>query len=87
MVHYIVLDFETDFGEGLYGPDEVVSDPVVDPWLTFQGGSGKQVSPPRGKVNEQIDWLKADLAAVDRSKTPWVLAFGHRPYYVGVAGG
>jgi hypothetical protein len=24
MVHYIVLDFETDFGEGIYGPDEVV---------------------------------------------------------------
>ena len=24
MVHYIVLDFETDFGEGIFGPDEVV---------------------------------------------------------------
>lgn len=31
MVHYVVLDFETDFGEGLYGPDEV-------------GGTGKQMS-------------------------------------------
>lgn len=71
MVHYVVLNFETDFGEGIYGPDEV-------------GGTGKQMSGPRGKVNEQIDWLKADLAAVDRSKTPWVLAFGHRPWYVGI---
>jgi len=42
------------------------------------------MSPPRGRVNEQIDWLKADLAAVDRSKTPWVLAFAHRPYYVAI---
>jgi len=57
MVHYIVLDFETDFGEGIFGPDEVVG---------------------------HIDWLKADLAAVDRSKTPWVLAFAHRPYYVAI---
>ncbi|EKD01620.1 hypothetical protein A1Q2_04181 [Trichosporon asahii var. asahii CBS 8904] len=66
MVHYIILNFETDFGAGIYGPDEV-------------GGDGKQMSGPRGALNEQIDWLKADLAAVDRSKTPWVLAFGHRP--------
>lgn len=72
MVHYIILDFETDFGQGIYGPDEV-------------GGTGKQMSGSRGKVNEQIDWLKADLAKVDRTKTPWVLAFGHRPYYVSIA--
>lgn len=71
MVHYIILNFETDFGAGIYGPDEV-------------GGDGKQMSGPRGALNEQIDWLKADLAAVDRSKTPWVLAFGHRPWYVGI---
>lgn len=25
MVHYVVLDFETDFGPGLFGADEVVS--------------------------------------------------------------
>ena len=49
-----------------------------------QSGTGKQMSPPRGATNEQIDWLKADLAAVDRSKTPWVLAFAHRPYYVAI---
>jgi hypothetical protein len=63
LVHYIVLNFETDFGEGIYGPDEV-------------GGTGKQMSGPRGKVGEQIAWLKKDLASVDRKKTPWVLAFG-----------
>ena len=27
----------------------------------------------------QLTWLQADLAAVDRSKTPWVLVFQHRP--------
>lgn len=27
----------------------------------------------------QLAWLQADLAAVDRTKTPWVLVFQHRP--------
>lgn len=28
---------------------------------------------------EQIQWLKKDLANVDRSKTPWIFAMSHRP--------
>lgn len=28
-----------------------------------------------------FDWMAADLAAVDRRRTPWVLAAGHRPMY------
>ena len=27
----------------------------------------------------QMEWLKKDLAAVDRSKTPWVVAMSHFP--------
>jgi len=42
MVHYVILNSETDFGPGLYAPDEV-------------GGKGKQMSGPRGKVGEQIE--------------------------------
>ncbi|GAA5979964.1 hypothetical protein JCM10908_001483 [Rhodotorula pacifica] len=30
---------------------------------------------------EQVQWLKKDLASVDRSKTPWVFAMSHRPMY------
>ena len=36
------------------------------------------------KVNEnyeQWQWLKADLAAVNRTKTPWVFVYAHRPMY------
>jgi 3',5'-cyclic AMP phosphodiesterase CpdA len=33
-------------------------------------------------MNAQVKWLAADLAKVDRSKTPWVVASMHRPYYV-----
>ena len=29
-------------------------------------------------LQDQFDWLKADLASVDRSKTPWVVLLGHR---------
>ena len=29
----------------------------------------------------QYSWLETDLAGVDRSATPWVLVYGHRPMY------
>lgn len=29
-------------------------------------------------VMSQLDWLRADLAAVDRTVTPWVIAAAHR---------
>lgn len=32
--------------------------------------------------SEQHAWLLADLAAVDRSVTPWVIVGGHRPIYI-----
>lgn len=33
------------------------------------------------EYSEQYHWLKADLAKVDRSKTPWLLALFHIPWY------
>lgn len=33
------------------------------------------------QVKNQFDWLKSDLAKVDRSMTPWVVLYGHRPMY------
>ena len=29
----------------------------------------------------QYAWLEADLAAVNRTQTPWVIVFGHRSIY------
>lgn len=29
----------------------------------------------------QYDWLKADLAAIDRTTTPWVFVNTHAPWY------
>ena len=34
-----------------------------------------------GKPNQQLDFLAADLASVDRTVTPWVVVAGHRPWY------
>jgi hypothetical protein len=31
--------------------------------------------------SSQMAWLEQDLATVDRSKTPWVIFGGHRPFY------
>jgi hypothetical protein len=32
-------------------------------------------------LRPQYEWLKADLAAVDRDRTPWIVLMSHRPMY------
>jgi hypothetical protein len=68
MVHFVQLNTETDLGAGRIAPDE-------------PGGSGNLNAGPFGYPNQQLDWLEADLAAVDRTQTPWVVLSGHRPWY------
>jgi hypothetical protein len=61
MVHYIQLDTETDLGHGIVAPDE-------------PGGSeGEDSGPFDSLKNAQTNWLQADLVAVNRSKTPWIV--------------
>ncbi|KAJ7949288.1 Purple acid phosphatase [Quillaja saponaria] len=31
--------------------------------------------------SEQYQWMKEDMASIDRSKTPWLIFMGHRPMY------
>ncbi|MCO5566264.1 hypothetical protein L7F22_019940 [Adiantum nelumboides] len=38
-----------------------------------------------GSIGQQLAFLEADLASVDRGVTPWVIVAGHRPWYT--AGG
>lgn len=68
MVHFVQLNTETDLVPGEIAPDEA-------------HGSGWLDAGPFGKPNQQIEWLEADLASVERSKTPWIVVAGHRPYY------
>ena len=34
-----------------------------------------------GEGSDQLAWLRSDLKAVDRSRTPWLVVTGHRPMY------
>ncbi|PON74375.1 Acid phosphatase [Parasponia andersonii] len=36
--------------------------------------------------SEQYQWMKNDMASVDRSKTPWLIFTGHRPMYTSSTG-
>lgn len=70
MAHFIQLDTETDLGHGYIGLDEI------------GGAEHEGAEPVNATMNAQTDWLAADLASVDRSKTPWIIVAGHRPWYL-----
>lgn len=36
---------------------------------------------PYKKGSAQYQWLRADLAAVDRARTPWLIVVTHPPWY------
>ncbi|AEO71895.1 uncharacterized protein THITE_2093391 [Thermothielavioides terrestris NRRL 8126] len=66
MVHFVMIDTETDFADAPDAP----------------GGSAGLGSGPFGTyANQQLDFLAADLASVDRTVTPWLVVGGHRPWY------
>jgi hypothetical protein len=65
MVHFVMFDTETDFANAPDAP----------------GGSAGLKSGPFGATNQQLEFLDADLASVDRTVTPWVVVGGHRPWY------
>lgn len=65
MAHVVMINTETDFPDAPDGTD----------------GSAKLDSGPFGSSNQQLEFLKADLASIDRTVTPWVIVAGHRPWY------
>jgi len=65
MAHIVMFDTETDFPNAPDAP----------------GGSAGLESGPFGAPNQQLNFLAADLASVDRSVTPWLIVAGHRPWY------
>ncbi|KAK9350879.1 Metallo-dependent phosphatase-like protein [Lipomyces doorenjongii] len=76
MVHFVQIDTETDLGNGIVGADEPFGS--EGDFTTVGQDAG-----PFGRMNQQIDWLNKDLASVDRSKRPWIIVAGHRPFYAG----
>ncbi|KAI0884784.1 putative acid phosphatase [Annulohypoxylon maeteangense] len=65
MLHFTMINTETDFDDAPDAP----------------GGSAHLNSGPFGIDNQQLDFLEADLASVDRTVTPWLVVGGHRPWY------
>jgi hypothetical protein len=51
--------------------DDLVHWVVIDTELWYYSGTDEEIA-------NQFAWLAADLAAVDRSVTPWVVAMGHK---------
>ena len=65
MAHITMIDTETDFTKAPDGP----------------GGSAGLDSGPFGFTNQQLEFLAADFASVDRTVTPWLIVGGHRAWY------
>ncbi|PYH88175.1 acid phosphatase [Aspergillus ellipticus CBS 707.79] len=65
LVHVTMIDTETDFADAPDGTD----------------GSADLDTGPFGRRQQQLDFLAADLASVDRTVTPWLVVAGHRPWY------
>lgn len=55
------------------------------PWYSIEQGSVHftviSTEHDWTKNSEQYKWMTKDMAAVDRSKTPWLIFTGHRPMY------
>lgn len=66
MAHIVMIDTETDFPSAPDGTD---------------GSAGLGAGPFGQTPTQQLDFLDADLASVDRTITPWVIVAGHRPWY------
>jgi hypothetical protein len=89
LAHFIAINGETDYA---YSPEwpflrdvkgnetlpEESETFITDagPFGTIDGNNWKD-----NKAYEQYQWLEKDLASIDRTKTPWVIAMSHRPMY------
>jgi len=80
-VHVTMIDTETDFANAPDGPVSVLRHARLCTNESTQGGSAGLNGGPFGTANQQLDFLAADLASVDRTVTPWLIVGGHRPWY------
>ncbi|EFX04943.1 acid phosphatase [Grosmannia clavigera kw1407] len=89
LAHFISLNGETDYAYSPEWPfirdtDGVATEPRENQtYITDSGPFGyiKDNAYTKTEAYEQYQWLVRDLAAIDRSKTPWVFVMSHRPMY------
>ncbi|XP_062174773.1 probable inactive purple acid phosphatase 27 [Alnus glutinosa] len=55
------------------------------PWYSIEQGSVHftviSTEHDWSQKSKQYEWMKNDMASIDRSKTPWLVFTGHRPMY------
>lgn len=88
LAHFITLSGETDFA---YSPEyPFIADTKGKSGLPTESETYVTDAGPFGQIDgsyktnsnyEQIQWLQNDLANVDSSVTPWIIAMSHRPMY------
>ena len=88
LAHFVAIDGETDFPNSPEYP--FVADLTGNETHPTENQTYITDSGPFGAINgsykdnaayAQYQWLAQDLASVDRTKTPWVIAMSHRPMY------
>lgn len=88
LAHFVAFNGETDYPnspEAPFAKHLKNGETKIKPNETYSTDSGP-FGAIKGDLNkvesyEQYQWLKNDLAKVDRKKTPWVIAMSHRPMY------
>jgi len=87
LAHFISIDGETDFPFSPEWPflrdveDKNETLPTKEQtFITDSGpfGAIKDDKITENEAYEQYQWLEKDLASIDRTKTPWVVAMSHR---------
>lgn len=89
LAHFVSIDGETDFA---YSPEWPFlrdtggkgNQPAENQTYSTDSGPFGAIDDAQWKNNsayQQVQWLARDLAAVDRTKTPWIIAMSHRPMY------
>ncbi|KAJ6088418.1 acid phosphatase AphA [Penicillium sp. IBT 16267x] len=89
LAHFISLNSETDFPNSPEQP--FIADTKGKPVQPSPNETTSTDSGPFGRIDnndylnrtayQQYQWLREDLASVDREVTPWVIISGHRPMY------
>ena len=90
LAHFVSFDGETDFYQSPEAPFiSAIPENSTETVPAFNK-TNTMMSGPFGNINgsykinenyEQYQWLKQDLAKVDRTKTPWIFAMSHRPMH------
>jgi hypothetical protein len=91
LAHFVTFNGETDFFNSPELPFIAMIPANSTETLPTENQTSVVNAGPFGNIDgnawqdnlayEQYQWLKKDLEAVDRTKTPWVFAMSHRPMY------